>query len=95
MDTILVAYYFSWLIAGKSVPELVGPYDEWGGCASAREWISHYFVNDDTSNCGLMPFPQPHSVFINVFDIAPQYGNRNQEVPHEPVGRLPGIGRSG
>ena len=79
-----MAYYFSLMIAQQDFPVLIGPYRDWDDCASVREWVSRHFEND-TSACGLLPFPQEDSVLMQVFDYPPA-------VAYEPLDGLSGSG---
>lgn len=72
MDTILLAYYFSALVAGRDYPVVIGPYASWDECASVREWVDRKFQLE-TAGCGLLPFPQYESVLMQVFDVPPSF----------------------
>lgn len=64
---MILAYYFSLLIAGQDYPLLAGPYKDWSACESVREYLDHRGY--ETDRCGPMPFPQEDAVLLEVISI--------------------------
>ena len=63
----LVAFYFSLMVVTQAWPVTVGPYATWAECASVREYIDRRGY--ETGGCGVMPYPQPDSVLLQVIDV--------------------------
>lgn len=64
---MILAYYFSLMIAGQDYPVLAGPYEDWGACESVRDYLDQHGY--ETDGCGLMPFPQEDAVLLEVVSI--------------------------
>ena len=64
---MIVAYYFTMIIATQLHPLLVGPYFSFSDCASVREYQDRRGY--ETGGCGLMPFPQEDAVLLGVIVI--------------------------
>lgn len=63
---MIVGFYFAVMLATQDWPLLIGPYEEWGQCASVREYLDRRGY--ETSTCAPMPMGQD-ALYLNVIDI--------------------------
>ena len=66
---MLVAFFFSMLVACQEWPVLIGPYETWDGCASVREWLDRRGY--ETDDCSTLPLPQD-SILLDTLHLPPE-----------------------